>query len=90
MKLSDTTEKLDVSHCDLSGSRFEDVKLADSPFTNVDMSGWRVEDVTLAGTKIRNVNLREVAITDCAVEGMTINGVLVTDLIAAYRDSRKS
>ncbi len=89
MILHDTAAKLEVAHCDLSGSRFEDVKLADATFNNVDMSGWRVEDVTLAGSRINNANLSGVSITNCAIEGMTLDGIRVTDLMAAYRDSRK-
>jgi len=89
MKLQDSAAKLDVSNCDLSGSRFEDVKLVGAAFQNVDLSGLRIEDASLAGAKIANANLNAVSITDCAVEGMTIDGIAVTELMAAYRESRK-
>jgi uncharacterized protein YjbI with pentapeptide repeats len=51
------------------------------------MSGWRVHDVNLAGLKIDKANLAGASITKGRMEGMTIEGILVSDLLAAYRAS---
>lgn len=88
MKLFQLAEKLDVDQCDLSGSHFSDVKLAGASFVNADMSGWRVEDVTLAGSAISNANLSGLEIKDCGLDGMTIEGVLVSEMMRVYRESK--
>ena len=80
---------------DLSGSTFTDVNLYRATFKNVNFAGAQFEDVNLSGWKVRNANiagidihradLRGASITDCLVVGMTIDGVPVTELMAAYR-----
>jgi hypothetical protein len=52
------------------------------------MSGWRVHDVNLAGLKIVKANLAGASITQGRMEGMTIDGIPVSDLLAAYRASK--
>ena len=49
------------------------------------MSGWRVDNVNLAGLKVSDANLAGASIKDCRLEGMTIDGILVTELLQAYR-----
>ena len=75
MKLRDVKERLEVHHADLSGSSFDDIN----------MSGWRVDNVNLAGLKVSDANLAGASIKDCRLEGMTIDGILVTELLQAYR-----
>jgi len=78
MKLQDSSEPLDVEKCDLSGSRFNDVNL----------SGTVLDNVNLTGLRINNACMSNVAISDAALEGMTIDGILVTELLAAYNASK--
>ena len=95
MELFEQRERLDVKNSDLSGSLFFNVTLSGSTFKNINisgasfedanMSGWRLNDVNLSGMRLANANLEGVMITDSLVDGMTINGVAVTDLLAAYR-----
>jgi catechol 2,3-dioxygenase-like lactoylglutathione lyase family enzyme len=59
----------------LSGSRFDDVNLQDATFTNVNLRGAAYANVNLSGASIVNANLA----------GMTLDGVLVDDLLRAYR-----
>jgi uncharacterized protein YjbI with pentapeptide repeats len=47
------------------------------------------EEMMLCDSTFRKVDLSNVKVIDCDVTGMTIDGVLVTDLIAAYNDQRK-
>jgi hypothetical protein len=42
----------------------------------------------MAGLRIANACLSDVAISDAMLEGMTINGILVTDMLAAYEAQR--
>jgi hypothetical protein len=42
-------------------------------------------NVSFAGLKIVKANLAGAAITRGRMEGMTIDGILVSDLLAAYR-----
>lgn len=47
------------------------------------------EEAMLCDSIFRRVDLSGVKIEDCNLEGMTIDGVLVSDLMAAYRAGRK-
>ena len=44
------------------------------------------EEATLSDSVFRKVDLSNVRIVDCNIEGMSIDGVLVTALLAAYRN----
>jgi uncharacterized protein YjbI with pentapeptide repeats len=100
MKLHQVKERLDAHKSDLSGSVFSDINMSGSTFENINlsgasiddanMSGWRVSKVNLAGLKLANANLAGAAIADCRLDGMTIDGILVTDLLDAYRAARPS
>jgi uncharacterized protein YjbI with pentapeptide repeats len=79
---------LSVTNADVSGSRFDDVNMSGWTLHDVNMSGMRVDEANLAGLHVSNANLAGAQITDCRLEGMTINGVLVTDLLAAYESAR--
>ena len=80
MKLKDAKERLEVHHADLSGSSFDDIN----------MSGWCVDKVNLSGLRLTHANLAGASIKDCRLEGLTIDGILVTELLAAYRASKTS
>jgi uncharacterized protein YjbI with pentapeptide repeats len=69
----------------LSGLTFDDVGLRAAQFRNVDLSDAIIENVNLAGLRVDNVNLSGASFADCTLTGMTIDGVLVTELFAAYR-----
>jgi uncharacterized protein YjbI with pentapeptide repeats len=84
MKLNEVAEPLDVTRSNLSDSNFNDVNLANARFENVNLSGSLLQNVNLSGVRISNANLNELAITDAALAGTTINGILVTDLLAAH------
>ena len=58
----------------LGGARFDDVNLGEATF----------HDVNLSGAKFNDVNLANAAITNANLAGLTIDGILVTDLLAAY------
>lgn len=85
MEIRDTAERLIVGNANISGSTFDDVNLSDAVFTNVNLSRTSLTDINLRAAAFREVNLRDVDIQDCALEGMRVDGVLVTDLLAAYR-----
>jgi len=44
--------------------------------------------VNLSGLKIRQANLQGADIAECRIDGVKINGILLTDLLAAYRASQ--
>jgi uncharacterized protein YjbI with pentapeptide repeats len=83
-----------VEHAKLDGSKFIDVGLGDAvfdnvflgnaQFNNVCMTKARLHDVNLSDGRIEHVNLARVSITDCHLDGMTIDGIPVTELLAAY------
>ncbi len=49
------------------------------------MSGWRVNYVNLSGLRLTKANLAGASISECRYDGMTIDGMAVTDMIAAYK-----
>lgn len=46
------------------------------------------EEMTLCDSTFRKVDLSHVTIEDCDTTGMTIDGILVQDLLAAYRNQK--
>jgi catechol 2,3-dioxygenase-like lactoylglutathione lyase family enzyme len=85
VKIDNARDILRVSNADISGSEFSNAKLAGTSFENIDMARCRLNDVNLSGTAITDVNLTDVSISQANMFGMTIDGVLVTDMVAAYR-----
>ena len=71
-------------HARMTGSRFENVDLADAVFDDVNLQGARFSNVNLTGAEWRNVSLRNATILDADIEGLRIRGVLVSDLLAAW------
>jgi uncharacterized protein YjbI with pentapeptide repeats len=49
------------------------------------MSGWRVHHVNLSGLKIDRANLAGASIVNSRLDGMTIDGIEVTELMAAWK-----
>ena len=47
------------------------------------------EEMMLCDSTFRKVDLSNVRIEDCDLKGMTIDGIPVTDMIAAYRQREK-
>jgi uncharacterized protein YjbI with pentapeptide repeats len=73
-------------HASLAGSGFIDVNLEGSSFRDVNLRGAEFDDVALTGAKIRNACLGDVTIADANYTGMRIEGILVTELLRAYRE----
>ncbi|MFC4785104.1 DinB family protein [Nocardioides sp. MAHUQ-72] len=72
---------------DLSGARFEHVRLAGAEFRLVDLSNARFRMVDLHGVVIRDAELVDVDITG-DIENLRINGVDVAPLVEAELDRR--
>jgi uncharacterized protein YjbI with pentapeptide repeats len=89
MHLEHLIEPLNVEHCNMKDSTFNDVNLGQASFTNVNLSGCRIDDVNLTGAVIRDANLSHVSIDEACVVGMTIRGILVTELLALH-DAQQS
>src|SRR5947209_20280559 len=74
-----------VGNVNLAGCSFKNVNMSGATFEDANLSGWKVSDVNLAGLKIVKANLAGASISQGRMEGMTIEGILVSDLLAAYR-----
>jgi uncharacterized protein YjbI with pentapeptide repeats len=72
----------------MSGAAFENANLSGLKLTDCNLQGAAFEDANLSGLKLTDCNLQGAAITESRIDGMTIDGVLVTDLFAAYQASR--
>lgn len=75
-KLTDST----FTNVCLGNAVFDDVNLSKARFHNINMSGTTFDDINFSGAQITNANY----------EGMTIDGILVTELLKAYRQSNPS
>lgn len=79
----------------LRGASFADTNLEAAHFSDVNLSRVTIEDatlknailhnVTMEAARIRNANLTDLDIRDSTLTGMKINGILVTDLLAAHK-----
>jgi uncharacterized protein YjbI with pentapeptide repeats len=95
LKLEKMKKRLEVRTCWLAGSSFVDVNLSGASFDdinfswaeikNANMSDWTVQDANLKGLKITDADLRGAAISHCMTDGMTVDGIAISELMAAYR-----
>jgi uncharacterized protein YjbI with pentapeptide repeats len=93
--LRETKRQVIAEKANLSGSSFNDVNLSGARFVNVKLAGAELEDVNLsdvaihnancAGLTLRDADLRGASIAHSLTAGMTIDGIAVSDLMAAYR-----
>lgn len=79
-----------VGNVNLAGCAFKNVNMSGATFEDANLSGWKLNDVNLAGLKIVQANLAGASISQGRMEGMTIEGILVSDLLATYRASRSA
>ena len=77
-------ENAKFTDSNLTACVFDDVNLGNSRFENVNLSDTSFNNLNMAGASFSNLNLSDAVITDANLKGMTINGVLVSDLFAAF------
>ncbi len=68
----------------LQSAVFDDVNLSGASFDNINLAGVNINNVNLSGSSFTNLNLTDAAISSANYTGMTIEGVLVSDLLACY------
>jgi len=77
---------ISVSAVQIGGAKLRYVGLPpDRPDQQSRQRPVSFEEATLCDSTFHKVDLSNVRITECNIEGMTIDGMLVTDLIAAYK-----
>ncbi|RUT44410.1 GNAT family N-acetyltransferase [Paenibacillus anaericanus] len=69
----------------LSGSHITNANMSHSIFGDSNMRKVEICHVSLAGAYIHDSNLHNLSVNNCNIEGMKIDGVLVSDLIKAYK-----
>jgi uncharacterized protein YjbI with pentapeptide repeats len=77
----------DFTNRNLSGSRFEDVRLTEAVFHDVDLSNARFQLVDLTGVRIRGAALLNVEVSGW-IDNLRINGVDVVPFVEAELDRR--
>src|ERR1700722_5145983 len=85
LQLNDVKRRIEAIDADLSGSTFEEVAFTGATWNDVSMICATISNANLTGLRIINANLTGASLEDCAANGMTINGIAVSDLLAAYR-----
>lgn len=74
-----------IQDVNLTESRFSDAKLRKSSFDDVNMLEATFVNANLGGAQFVDVNLAGVTIQDANLTGMTIDGILVSDLLRAFK-----
>lgn len=69
---------------DLGEALFDDVNLGGATFCNVNLAGCTVTGANLSNVRFDGISLVNATIDNADLTGMRINGILVTDLLAAY------
>ena len=79
-----------VTAANLGGAHFKHIGPApDANGKQERQKAVTFEEAMLCDSTFRKVDLSNVKIVDCDMRGMTIDGVLVTDLLTAYKQSKK-
>jgi uncharacterized protein YjbI with pentapeptide repeats len=71
-------------HLSLASALFNDVNLRAAKFDNVCLADSTFNNIDLSSAQFTGINLRNASIKYAAMDGMEIDGILVTDLFAAY------
>jgi uncharacterized protein YjbI with pentapeptide repeats len=80
---------ISISAANLGGAHFKHLGPApDQNGKQARQKGVTFEEAQLCDSTFTKVDLSNVKLIDCKVDGMTIDGVLVTDLIAAYKKAK--
>jgi uncharacterized protein YjbI with pentapeptide repeats len=74
----------------MTGWQITNANVAGAHVDNANMSGWRIFDANLSGLRIAKSNLVGAAITKCRLDGMTIDGVPVSEMLAAYHAAQQA
>jgi uncharacterized protein YjbI with pentapeptide repeats len=94
-----SAKNVKIINANLSDPEIEDAQLGGAYFHNIGIPPKghqlydptvkqrpvRFEDCDLTGSTITNCNLGDISIEDCNLAGMKINGILVEDLLRAYK-----
>ncbi|MGO8928693.1 MAG: pentapeptide repeat-containing protein [Limisphaerales bacterium] len=84
--LSCGTYKAD--NANLTGSEFHKVNLSGSKYNDVNLRDTVFENVAFTRATIRNACMGDVSIEDASYAGMRIEGILVTELLRVYRETK--
>ena len=87
IQLERTRQRVEATDADMSASTFTDVNLAQSAFNNVNLAGATVHNANLAALRISDANLTGASLVDSITQGMPIDGILVAEMIAAYKEA---
>ena len=68
----------------LAGARIENANLGGAQLRDVSLAGASIAMANLTGMSIKEADLSGVNIENCTTTGMRIDGVAVSDLVAAY------
>lgn len=94
MDLKDSHECLTVERMVVANAQIVDTNLSNSTFDNANLasanihgsnvSNLQVTDCNMSNSVFREVNLSNARIEDAVIAGLTIDGILVSDMMAAY------
>ena len=93
-------KQMTIKQSDSSQLVFDDVNLSNTSHHNANMAGMRIDYVNAAGARLSranmagasfaDVNLSNCEIENCNVTGLCIDGVLMSDLLEAYKTAQPS
>lgn len=82
---------IEITAAQIGGAKFRHISPPPGPGGKFPRQrGITFEDGMLCDSTFRNVDLSNTTFTACNIEGATLDGVLLTDLLAAYRKEKGS
>lgn len=81
---------LEIIEKSIPSSKFDNVNMEGTSFNNINLKNSTFTDINFQNTKFRNVNMENVELSDCNLSGMTIEGILVLEMIEAYKKLHES
>ncbi|MEM9358106.1 MAG: pentapeptide repeat-containing protein, partial [Pseudomonadota bacterium] len=74
----------------LSSAAFKNVNLSGATFDDVNLSNSKFHNINLSGTTFDQLNMRDVQVTRADITGMSIDGIPVSEFIAAYDEKHET
>lgn len=80
----------DFTDKDMTGTRFQNVCLANASFDDINLASATFQNINLSGATFRDVKFANVTIDESCIDGLVIWGFNVRELIEAEQARRNN
>ncbi len=88
-RIHNTKTSFEAFDAELSPATFRNVKMDRTGFSDVNLERANFQNVNLSSAVYKDVNFTAASFDECDFTGASIDGVLIEDLITAYRSLRR-